>query len=116
MNYNTLIQIRCLEWYDGPLLIEYRDDKNNCYLFHWADLNDERQTIWCIYEVTNENLQKYLDNKLPLRDLYLNSKNEIVNVLIETNGGYELFKQLTKVELVEQYNDYLPCEGLTRNY
>lgn len=125
MDYNNLKLIKHLEWYDGPLLSEFRDDENNCYLFNWVDLKEidciedvkkdkPKYNFWCVFNVTNENLQSYLDNKLSLRDLLLKSKNDTVDVIIEINNKFERNSTVSKKELIDNYGDHLPKEGVMR--
>lgn len=122
MDYNKLKEVKILEWYDGPLLIEFRDDRNNCYLFHWADLEEinteigiKNKTIWLVFNVSDEQLEEYLNNKICLLTLYLNSKNDNIYVLYKNYENekqcFEIKTTLSKEELIENYKDYLPLKN-----
>ncbi len=153
VDYNKLKYICDLEYFDGPLLMEYRDENNNCYLLSWCDFvkNEVKHTnildehdesiasqiilgysIFCVYNVTEENLNAYLTNKISMRNLYLNSKNEIVDIVIIKNGKsntfcneneinkhkFEILNQISKRELLENENipnsncyRYLPSDS-----
>lgn len=128
VNYKNLNYIKDLEYFDGPLLMEFRDDQNNCYLFHWCDFEDCKnpeenlklqtsptygKSIWCVYEITNENLQKYLNKEISMRDMYLNSKNDLIDIVMYDGNDFELKIQVSKEELLnnELYDGYLPSEN-----
>ena len=66
-----------LVYFDGPLLSLFRGEDGQDVLFVWIDC-DDRRNRWCIVPVERENLAAYLQKKITLRSLCLETSRVVV--------------------------------------
>jgi len=64
----ALQHVRDLEYFDGPLLAEFRGPDNAVYLYYWCD-RDEQANRWLVMSVPRHELAAYLARERPLRSL-----------------------------------------------
>ncbi len=77
---------KCLEWYDGPLLVRFRLPGNpQWYRAHWVDVDDVCNR-WLVYGVTD-------------------SDHEALEVGEETLTIHELWRKSPTLHLVDLNND-----------
>ena len=77
MQLKNLIHIRDIEYFEGPLLSEYKDDNENIYIKKWCSWNDVSET-WLLVLTTSEDINKYLSKTMSLLNLIQNGKNFII--------------------------------------
>jgi hypothetical protein len=63
----NLKDIECLMWYDGPMLVHYRDGKQD-YIAIIADIVDGIDN-WHMIQVNEQDIKLYLKNKVTLLQL-----------------------------------------------
>jgi hypothetical protein len=62
-----LKEVKCLMWYDGPMLVHYRDGKRD-YLAVIVDYVDNIDH-WHVIEVAEHDMRSYMKNKVTLLQL-----------------------------------------------
>jgi len=57
-----LERVRTLEYYDGPLVVEFKDEQDNPWLYSWCD-RDENAHRWLVFKIEKFLLDDYLAGK-----------------------------------------------------
>ena len=76
-DFSKLIKVADLIYFDGPLLSHYMSDNGENYLFLWVDA-DADYNRWVVTRTDILSIQQYLDRKVNLRSLVMNSNDGFV--------------------------------------
>ena len=64
---NNMVPVETLMWYDGPIIVHYRDDKHD-FLMLWSDVewksSQEQTLFYLVCHVTRNDMAAYLANKI----------------------------------------------------
>jgi hypothetical protein len=77
MQLKNLIHVRDIEYFEGPLLSEYKDENGNSYIKKWCSWNDVSET-WLLVLTTKNNINAYLSKNISLLKLIENGKQFII--------------------------------------
>ena len=78
--FDNLIQMSDLIYYDGPLLSHFVSKAGDDYLFYWVDV-DEEFNRWMFFRTNTTIIQSYLDKKISLRDIILGLNERFVYIV-----------------------------------
>src|SRR3972149_1120510 len=76
-DFNKLIRITDLIYFNGPLLTHYISDNGENYLFHWVDI-DDKFNRWLVFRVDILTLQNYIGKKSTLKNIIQNNNDGFV--------------------------------------
>lgn len=103
--------VRDLEWFDGPLLVEYRTHRGTPYIGSWVDC-DQNVNRWLLFQTSTDLLESYLENRISLLDLIKTNPRppqqdgrDVYLRDINADSAVECTRYLKFSELPE---DYLP--------
>ncbi|GEM_PF-492692 len=65
-----LTKVADLEYFEGPLLSLFKNNKGDQYLYYWCDC-DELVNRWLVFRVSDEKINAFLSKRISLRDLIL---------------------------------------------
>lgn len=102
MQLKNLIHVRDIEYFEGPLLSEYKDDKENIYIKKWCSWNNVSET-WLLVLTTKTNMYDYLSKNISLLNLIQNGKKFIIetrNINGSSSSHNVMFEDID--------TDYLP--------
>lgn len=68
-----LKRVRDIEWFEGPLLIEFKDSEGHPWLVKWVDC-DKTANRWLFLRVSATVIEGYMQGKLDLRKVVLGSR------------------------------------------
>jgi len=102
--YKHFEKVKDLLYYDGPILSEFRK-ADRIILYNWVDCSSWSNR-WMIWEVTEQELSKYLSNGKSLLDLITENKDGWV-VLTDLDSDAEPL-ETRLVKLSEVPEEYLP--------
>lgn len=105
--FDNLIQMSDLIYYDGPLLSHFVSKAGDDYLFYWVDV-DEEFNRWMFFRTNTTIIQSYLDKKISLRDIIL-GLNERFVYLVEVDDNSN-FLNTRIVSLSSLPEEYLPTQ------
>lgn len=74
VNIPKLKRVRDLEYCEGPLLSQFKDENGGLWLFSWCDLSETCHR-WLVFNVTPEVLSTYLEGKSTFTDFLLAGTN-----------------------------------------
>jgi hypothetical protein len=82
-----LTRVRNVEYFDGPLLVEYSTDDNETYLESWFSC-DENAKIhrWLVFKVTQHDLFQYEWKKIGLLNLLKRARDGLMWVVDRSEG------------------------------
>ena len=102
-DFSKLVKVSDLIYFDGPLLSHYTGDNGENYLFLWVDADDDYNR-WIVLRTDTLSIKQYLDKKVNLRSLMMNSNDGFVfSVDIDDDGNYFNIKVVPIDELPEKY-------------
>lgn len=111
--FDDLIQMSDLIYYDGPLLSHFVSKYGDDYLFYWVDV-DEIYNRWMFFRTNTTIIQRYLDKKISLRDIILGSNERFVYfVEVDDNSN---FLNARIVSLDSLPDEYLPTQHSFYNF
>ena len=102
---SDLIKVSDLIYFDGPLLSLYVSRKGENYLFYWVDVDDEYNK-WMFIRVDVHTLKEYLDKKISLYQLIVNSNDGLVR-FVDINNNID-YHNIKAVPIGDIPDDYLP--------
>jgi hypothetical protein len=112
-DFSQFKKIADLIYYEGPLLSHYKSPRGEDYLFYWTDVNEEFNR-WMIVRVDSRSLQKYLEKKIPLRELVSNPNDGFVYFAdIDNDIKYHNIKIVLAKDIPEEY---IPSEESFYNF
>lgn len=106
--FENLIQMSDLIYYDGPLLSHFVSKSGEDYLFYWVDV-DETYNRWMFFRTNSTIIQKYLDRKISLRNVILSLDEQYV-YFVEVDDDLN-FVNSRIVTLPTVPQEYLPSEN-----
>ncbi len=107
--HTDLKLIRHLEWYDGPLFVEYRNSQDEIFLYDWCDTDNESVHRWMVFRVTESQYHYYARRKsITLFELLKQIPDQYVYFLDLDNDG--ITKDCVLVQATEIPEAYLPEE------
>lgn len=102
-----LKKISDLQYYDGPLLSHFVDEKDNNYLYYWVDYNTDCNR-WLVWKTSINQLYGYLHGKTTLLEVILApNKDFIYSVDLDRELNYT---SVWAIELDQIPTEYLPEE------
>lgn len=104
-DFDGLVQMSDLIYYDGPLLSHFVSRTGKDYLFYWVDI-DENFNRWMFFRVTPSVIQSYLDKKLSLRDIIYKLEEGFVTFVEIDDEANFLNPKIVKIDSIPE--DYLP--------
>lgn len=104
----SLVRVRDLINYEGPILTEYRSPAGEPYLYFWCDVKPGSHHCWLAFRVSKRDLLKFLSGKLSLLRLIQQSQGERV-YLLEIDGEID-YKTVYLLEKDDIPQNYLPGE------
>lgn len=105
--FDNLIQLSDLIYYDGPLLSHFVGKSGENYLFYWVDV-DETYNRWMFFRTTTLVIQKYLDKKISLRDVILSLSEQYVFFVEVDDDSNFVNPRIVALQSIPQ--EYLPTE------
>lgn len=100
-----LKKISDLQYYDGPILSHFIDERENNYLYYWVDFNTDCNR-WLVWKISINQLYSYIHNKMSLLDiLQAPNKDFVYSVDIDRELNYTA---VWAIELDQIPSDYLP--------
>lgn len=102
-----LSRIRDLEYFDGPLLTEYRTKNQDIYLFSWCD-SDRTENRWMVFRVAAPDLARFTARRYTLRRLIDGSSDGFVYLVDMDERAVRTRVQCVMVNEIP--HDYLPSE------
>lgn len=104
--YENLISVNDLMYYDGPILSQFKSLSGEHILIYWVDVNEDYNT-WLLFKPSEETLMRYLKAEIDLRDCVLQSNYcELYDQSVA-----DLYYNNRKVN-IEDYPTYLPNPGV----
>jgi hypothetical protein len=107
--YKDFRRVEDLIYFDGPLLVHYTNQRQQDYLYHWVD-NDEDSNRWLIYRVARQSLLNYIRGQEEFRTLLQTTSSDLILVVDVNQEGQHSLIQLVSVE--DLPNDYIPAEDI----
>jgi hypothetical protein len=109
MNLEKQVKLFDIEYYDGPMLSLFRDDKvDNFYLYKWLDV-DKNGHKWLIFKTNLDNLYDYVHQNIDEKTLIKKAlEGQYTTAAIQPNLGFEDIKHFTSASLPPQF---LPANG-----
>jgi hypothetical protein len=108
MNLKKQIKLFDIEYYDGPMLSLFRDDKAGFYLYKWLDVENNGHK-WLIFKTNLDDLYDYIHQNMDEKTLIKNALNgQYTTVIIHSNLVYDQIKHFTSTSLP---NSFLPANG-----
>lgn len=102
-----LLSNRILEYYDGPLLVEFDCTNGNKYIFSWVDAN-ETCNRWLVFRAVERKVLQYKCRKLSLRNLISESAEPLF--LVDFNSNFE-HEAVYLCGFSDLPDEYLPREN-----
>lgn len=94
-----LRKVRDLEYYEGPVLSEFRSRTGGIYLFSWCDMDDQAHR-WLAFRIGKDALDQFLQGRTSLRDLVLGTQEGFVYLVdIDEELRYQRVARLSSQEL-----------------
>lgn len=104
-DFDGLVQMSDLIYYDGPLLSHFVSRTGKDYLFYWVDI-DEKYNRWMFFRVTPTVIQSYLDKRVSLRDIICGLEEGFVTFVEIDDEANFLNPKIVKISSIPE--DYLP--------
>ncbi len=102
-----LQKVRDLEFFEGPLLAEFRSPGGDTYLYSWCDTG-EGENRWMVFRVSRMDLAKYTHQRISLLDLVRACRDGFVYLL---DMGAEADVLQARLCTLEQLpGSYLPAK------
>lgn len=113
IQFSKLTAVKCLIYYDGPLLMLYKNKLGENVLFSWVDVDSDCNR-WLVCNTPNNILDDYLNKKISLRDVFHSSKTGYLYLAdFDQNVFYSGAWMVLPGELP---NDYLPTSDSFYEY
>lgn len=97
--------IKDLIYYDGSLLTLFENDIYEKYLYYWCDV-DENCNRWMVIKINDKLLNKYLINKITLKDLIIKPIDKILYIVDIDN--LVKYKNVYLIKPHDLPNEYIP--------
>lgn len=109
MNLTKHVKILDIEYYDGPMLSLFKDEKEDSfYLCKWLDV-EQNGHKWLIFKVNHDNLYNYIHQNIDEKTLIQKAINgQYATAIIEPNLTYSHIKRFTMASLP---NTFLPANN-----
>jgi hypothetical protein len=100
MNLEKQVKLFDIEYYDGPMLSLFRDDKVDCfYLYKWLDIEKNRHK-WLIFKTNLDNLYDYIHQNIDEKTLIKNALDgQYTTAIIHPNLVFGHIKHFTSISL-----------------
>jgi hypothetical protein len=100
MNLTKHIKILDIEYYDGPMLSLFKDEKEDSfYLYKWLDV-EQNGHKWLIFKTNHDNLYDYIYQNIDEKTLIQKAINgQYATVIIEPDLTYSHIKRFTTASL-----------------
>lgn len=106
LNFDEMVKISDLIYFDGPLLSYFIGKNKEHYLFYWVDCDDTNNR-WLIIRTSLEEIQSYVSKKITLRNVIEDVFDGLIySVDIDNDCHYNNLQMLKVLNLPE---DYLPA-------
>lgn len=105
LSLNELTKVSDLIYFDGPFLSHYIHSSGDNYLSYWVDCDDNMQR-WLVFRIGITFLQKYVEKKMSLLDVFRQIDEGFV-YLIDVDSKGQATQPLI-VFLDKLPNDYFP--------
>lgn len=93
--------------HDGPILSHFVSDDGSDYFMFWVD-QDKVSNRWLLFFVSKENLKRYFNAAMSLRELvFLNQKDFVYFIDIDSNVDY---KNIIRKAVKDFPMEYAPGE------
>ncbi|MBI2281086.1 MAG: hypothetical protein HYU68_10420 [Bacteroidetes bacterium] len=93
--------------HEGPILSHFVSDNGSDYLMFWVD-QDKESNRWLLFFVSSENLKRYFNTVITLRELVLyNQKDFVYFIDIDSNVDY---KNIIRKAVKDFPMEYAPDE------
>lgn len=94
--------------YNGPILSHFKTDDYKDFFMFWVDQN-EVSNRWLLFYVSEENLKRYFNKKMSLRNLvFYHQKDFVYFIDINTNIEYT---NITRKAVKDFPMEYVPGEN-----
>ncbi len=110
MNLAKQVKLFDIEYYEGPMLSLFRDDKvDNFYLYKWLDV-DKTGHKWLIFKTNLDNLYDYLHQNIDEKTLVENASDGRYTIaVIQSDLTFGGIEQFTNVSLPTQFSPSIGC-------
>jgi hypothetical protein len=109
-----LLKIRDLEYYDGPLLSQFKHDRGDHYLYYWCDC-DQTANRWMVLRVSETSIIRLLNRFTPLDYIIPQScQDDFVYFIDLDELGSLLGSALCLIDQIPV--DYQPRPGVYLDY
>lgn len=96
-------RVRDLEYFEGPLLTEFRNESGERYVASWCD-RDDRVHRWMVFRVSMHDLALYRRGQISLREFMYRSRDDFMYLLdVDGEGTHVKVSLVTLDELPESY-------------
>jgi hypothetical protein len=104
MNLEKQVKLFDIEFYDGPMLSLFRDDKvDNFYLYKWLDIAENGHK-WLIFKTNLDNLYDYIHQNIDEKTLIKKAlSGQYSTVVIQSNLVCGPIKRFTSASLPSAY-------------
>lgn len=103
-----LSKVRDLQYFDGPLLTEFRDERGDHYLGHWCDC-DEMANRWLIARTSQRDIIQLVNKIRSLRETLIGGVQDRLYYFIDLLTDMKVAAVSVATRAVIP-NDYLPTE------
>ncbi len=107
VDFGSPSKVADLIFFDGPLLSLYRNNEGENLLHYWCESNEDTNR-WLIFKSLDAQLEKYLRQQTPLRDLIVGPKEGFL-YSVDFNSQLEQ-KSVLIVSPTQLPPEYLPSE------
>ena len=109
MNLEKQVKLFDIEYYEGPMLSLFRDDKvDNFYLYKWLDVAKNGHK-WLIFNINLDNLYDYIQQNIDERTLIENALGgQYTTAVIHPDLSFGDIKLFTNASLPPHF---LPANG-----
>ena len=103
IDFSNFIKVSDLIYFEGPLLSHFISPNGENYLFYWCDVDDIFNR-WIILRTDLFTIQKYIDKRIPLKDIITNPTDGFVYIAdIDDNICYHSIYILLADEIPAEY-------------
>ncbi|RZK33758.1 MAG: hypothetical protein EOO61_14725, partial [Hymenobacter sp.] len=103
--YKNFTHVSDLLYFEGPLLVHYKNESQRDFFYHWAD-EDNNGNRWLVYRVERQTVIDYLKGVTELREVLEKTPSDFIIALDINAEGRHYNIQL--VEIKNLPSDYWP--------